>query len=500
MVMNYDMKRFISLALATSALITCAHSIAESPEPELLNNADGQSNQWNGVGQIHRNGSRYCTAFLLDTRDSNNEANGPAYIATNAHCASIKTGTTTNKNYQGEMQFNYFADTLDPTKRYAIKKVSWASLASADTAIMELDTSLNALLQEGITPLKLASSAPANPTQVKVIGAPSVASGLRLSTCTQEPSNIVLIKYMTVHTNYQKQDCKGIAPGSSGSPVIDAATGEVTGVLSGTTYGLSDDKLCFWHGLCGENKTGSSLPDRASHSFPMDYLTACFTEGRFDIDASTCTLKPEFSFNSTIDSDVTLHKKPMNDNEETPSWGTEFTMSTAFYRYKTVRDAHACHLPENYSDIISTHSAKVAAPIGREEGLYYLCLVGVDTAEQPFTTGLLRNAQILPARIVEPVSTPLPDLTPPAIRTLPIGLLLSFSAVDGRNAWVQVYTGPPETTDCGAINLNEYENLKHGFLILNRYLPRTVCSYAMDRNFSTSHVRTDLVQHSENGE
>ncbi|MFJ7316178.1 trypsin-like peptidase domain-containing protein [Pseudomonas sp. NPDC098747] len=495
--MKYKSKilSIFSLLLLCLTQTSCAQPVPEASEPLLLSNAKGENNHLNGIGQILRGDRRYCTAFLLDTRDGDSNAKGPAYALTSAHCASIRMGTAVDTSYQGQVQFNYFQDTLEGAKRYDIQKVKWASLAGTDVAIMQLESSLETLLDDGINPLKTASTTPDNPTQVQVVGAPASAPGLRLSACTQEQANTTLIKFSTVHTRYQKQNCKGIEPGSSGSAVLDATTGEVTGVMSGTTYGIPADDLCFWHGLCGNHDSRSILPDQASQSFAVDYLMSCFTDGSFNIDASACRLKPNFDFRSRTHTDIALHKTPADSDIKTPNWDIKYSMNTNFYRSKTVRDARSCYSPEHYNGAISTLGGMIDTPIGREAGLYYLCVVGTDSVEQQLTVGSLENIQVLAARLVDAVERRLPEPTPEFTPGADY-LLIKYRETDDRNIWTQIYGGPVGTTDCAAIDSMPYSKIGDSFLVPLDALPLTLCSYTMDRNLSTSEVRTDLLQSS----
>lgn len=493
--MNYKSKVAATLAFLTTtfAVASCSYAVPAPAEPVLLHNALGQNNHLNGIGQIIKGDRRYCTAFLIDNRDADNNTDAPAYILTNGHCASIRIGTVADMTYQGQVQFNYFQDTLLEAKRYDIQKINWASLAGTDVAIMELNSSLQAVIADGINPLKVARKAPDELTQVRVIGAPASAPGLRLSSCTQEPADTTLIKYLTVHTDYQKQDCKGIEPGSSGSPVIDIATGEVTGVMSGTTYAITASDLCFWHGLCAKPDRQSVLPDQASQSFPIDYLMSCFSDGRFNMNAPACSLKPDFNFRARTDADVTLYKAPQKEHEKRPDWDVRFSMSTDFFRFKTVRDAHACYLPEHYSNPIDISTGLVDAPIGSEAGLYYLCLVGVDSVDQQLIEGNLRNTQVLPARLVNPGGISLPEPAP-HLKHGSDELLIEYRQNTDRNIWTQVYVGAVDSTDCAGIDSRSYTKIGDSFLIPNEALPLTLCSYTMDRDFNTSAVRTEILQ------
>ncbi|WP_309674992.1 serine protease [Pseudomonas sp.] len=493
--MNYKSiaRTTIPLIALTFSLASCAYTVPEPPEPLLLSNADGQYTNWNGIGGTFKNNYRNCTASLLDTRDATGTSTGPAYLLTNAHCASIISGTAADTPFNGQVQFNFFHDTMEGAKRYDIHKINWASLASSDVAILELTDSLDTLLKDGITPLKLASKAPAEPRPIQVPGAPGIAPGLRLSTCTLEPTNTTLIKHLAVHTDYQKHDCKGIAPGSSGSPVLDAATGEIIGVLSGTTYGISTDDLCFWHALCGNNQKTSILPDQASHSFPVDYLSYCFTNGRFNAHAQFCTINPNFNFKSKRNADITLHRKPVDHNDQTPVWNVEFSMSTAFYRFKTVRDAHACYLSDHYSRPISTANAKIDAEIGREEGLYYLCLVGVESADQRPSIGLRRNTQILSARLTEPTFATLPEPNV-TFRFSEKYVSVDWFEKPSRSIWTRFYDNNLGERNCADVDRREYAQTDNGLVIPLEFLPVSFCSYIEDRNFNTSEVHTVLVQ------
>ncbi|TDK55125.1 trypsin-like serine peptidase [Pseudomonas moraviensis] len=487
----------ISLIALTTSQTSCAHGIPDAPEPVLLSNAEDTYGHWNGIGKIIQNDRPYCTAFLLDTRSTDNATVGPAYILTNAHCTSVRVGTATNIPYQGQIQFNYFHDTLENGKRYDISKINWASFASTDIAIMELDASLGTLLKDGVTPLKLASAAVDSLTQVNVVGAPVSAPGLQLSACTQEAGNQTLTKYLNVHVDYHKQNCKGIEPGSSGSPVLDASSGELLGISSGTTYGISSDDLCFWHGLCDDNKK-SAIPNQASQSFPINYLADCFNNGNFDPGASNCQLSPHFNFQfgskSRAISDISLHKRPVEHGDPTPAWDIDFSMNTRWYRFKTVRDAEACYSPNNYSPPISTINARVESEIGREAGMYYLCVTGADTAEGQPDNGFPGNPQILAARVVPPVLGQLPE---PTLTAEPDGddLFIQYRESADRNLWTQIYVGAAQETQCAEIEPKQYTKVDDGFFVPIEALPLTLCSFTMDRNLSTSNVRTDQLQH-----
>jgi hypothetical protein len=158
-----------------------------------------------------------------------------------------------------------------------------------------------------------------------------------------------------------------------------------------------------------------------------------------------------------------------------------------------VRDAQACYLPEHYSDPINISAGLINKTIGSEAGLYYLCLMGVDSVDQEIIEGKLRNAQILPARLVNPGGIRLPEPTP-HIKSGSEDLLIEYRETTDRNIWTQIYVGAVNSTDCAAIDSRSYSKIDDSFLVPNDALPLTLCSYTMDRDFNTSTVRTDTLQ------
>jgi len=94
-----------------------------------------------------------CVATLLDTRDTQAPAGGPAYVLTAGQCANLKSGEIRkDTKVVGYVSFNFFADTLEQIKSYPLKSLRWSSGYGSDLAIIELDVSLAALIAEGIQP------------------------------------------------------------------------------------------------------------------------------------------------------------------------------------------------------------------------------------------------------------------------------------------------------------------------------------------------------------
>lgn len=497
--MTYKLPALKVFAFATLALsqASCANITFEATESVLLKNKDQQYNHWNGIGKLYKDDRPWCTASLLDTRDVNSGTSGPAYALTAAHCISQISGPKADVPFKASIKFNYFIDTPSDYKSYEINKANWVNLASSDAAIVELTVSLDTLLKEGITLLKLAAVAPSEIGKVHIVGVPGGLreDTLQMSTCIQEPTDATVLDTIGVFTNYQKNNCNGIRGGSSGSPVIDTKTGHITGVLMGSFYNkTTGDDLCFWHALCDVKPTDNFPTGEANHSFPIDYFLSCFENGYFNADARACTLKPNFDFTSKRNSSPEIILKPVNTEDKTPLWGVEFSMSTPFYRFKTVRDAKACYSPHRYSDAISTINATIDAPIGRKEGMYYLCLLGVESSEQQPSIGLRRNTQILSARLVEP-SAIKPSEPTFTLEPFEHDFIVRFREESSRSIWTQYYVGPEGETNCADIDRKHFKRVSFGFRLTAASLPQTLCSYNESRDLSKSDVRTDLLEH-----
>ncbi|MBP5952079.1 hypothetical protein ACIOV9_24390 [Pseudomonas iridis] len=66
--------------------------------------------------------------------------------------------------------------------------------------------------------------------------------------------------------------------------------------------------------------------------------------------------------------------------------------------------------------------------------------------EQQLTVGSLENLQILAARLVDAVTSRLPEPTPEI--TPDAGyLLIKYRETDDRNIWTRIYAGPVGATD-----------------------------------------------------
>lgn len=125
---------------------------------ERLANADGRYAHWQAIGRVEVEGGMTCSGTLIDTREPGTVSN-PAYVLTSGHCTHPEIGNNeviVNQPAKGRVTFNYFFDTQPHSRSYAVGRIGWSTLRGQDISIVELATSLEQLISDGIEPLKLA--------------------------------------------------------------------------------------------------------------------------------------------------------------------------------------------------------------------------------------------------------------------------------------------------------------------------------------------------------
>ena len=457
--------------LATLGLTVFSHlaSANEVPNPSrapaILHNSAGQNSQWSGVGRLSF-GNHQCIATLLDSRDPQAQAEGPAYILTAGHCAGgINGKILVDQPATGTIAFNYFVDT--PAQRLVVplKRIVWNSSQGADLALLELDATLEGLLTLGVSPIKLGPS-PASGSSVQVIGEPSaIGQGLRLSACSERYQDISRAGNW-VWRNVRRNDCQGLAEGASGSPVLEAGSNRLVSVIN-------------------------SLHDDEVGAVPTERVQGCFIAGKADLELDTCQLLPGFQLEQQGSRFTPLRKaKTLADGSlEQPGWNFEFLIDTPRYRYKTSTDALACEDPSGYSGTIPSSENVIDDPIGPAPGTHYLCLVGVQDPDQLPSGALMANSLSIGVELLAP-GKPSAQVT---TEQLANGNLRVTWQKAPDVVFYRVKRGAPETTDCN--DLAGYRLLPGNTReVRASALPVKLCSVAIDLNLQSSDFRTDLLQ------
>lgn len=484
--------------LLTSALCSmCAPCFANSNDygeglqnlapSKVLENTDGARDHWQGIGRLAIN-SGSCTAALLDTRDDI-EPDTPAYVLTAGHCIELTNGNiVTDKPVKGTITFNYFTD-ASGFKTYPLKTTIWRSMQGVDMAIVELDVSLQKLIEDGVQPLKLARETPANGTDVLIVGAPKGfdQTTLRMAGCTLQPAKDI-VEDPWVWRNTFMTRCQDIRGGSSGSPLLDRYSNEIVGVI-GT--GNFDESIvpCRTHAPCTPvGDVYQAIPGNV-YGNPTAFLNGCFLQGRIAKNPpSSCQLFPAFTVDTGATTLESYRRVKQQDDGSIaiPTWNYRFSISTDFYRYKTVRKAMECESPHHYSDVEGSANAFINSEIGSEPGHYFLCILGLDSATQKPESGLLKNALSLPVEILDNKPTTPPDLS------IITEVFVTLAKAEEPHRTYSIKYGPAATTDCN--QPDKYRNdVEMDFFVPGDKLPGKLCSIAYDKSGQASEPRVDLL-------
>ena len=487
----------------------------------LLTNARNEHSHWNGVGRIRNEAQTLCTATLLDTRDATGKS-GPAYVLTSSHCLHRLNGAVQKDlPIKGSVSFNYFDDTLESIKTYPLKTLKWGSSQGMDLAIIELQAPLAALLKDGIAPLKLAEEVPADGNDILALTAPEWDT-LHLSACVQQSSR-ELVEQPFVWRVTMKNQCEGVERGSFGGPLLDQATNTLFGILSTSTKGQPEERKCQRDAPCEVRDGHPSWHAETNYGSPTTFLNKCFTAGVLEADSEHCELFPTttITFNNPEPIQQYFIKKSGSKGKDiVPRWNLTFTTNTPLYRYKATRRAIDCENPVHYSTPINADKAHITDAIGPQTGMHMLCIVGVESAEQQVTNGMMRNALTLAVELAEPGPARTPNLTISLDR---LGLGAYTVIWNLAPPFMQRYTykyGPAATTDClrpaGFLPiptppaseddeepielvypLNDFPAMppeKFAQVINVRNTPIKICTYAFDQADQPSTLRVDLLK------
>jgi hypothetical protein len=488
--------RFAGLCWLCALLpVAVAHAADSAPAEELntlapsrlLLNADGLHDHWNGIGRIASTRGLHCTATLIDTRSPDSPTAAAAYVLTSGHCINRELGVMlADEEIEGTVQFNYFADTTP--RSYPLKRVVWSSMQGVDLAIVELEPTLQSLVDDGIQPLRLADTMPAPGRDILWVGAPLYkdTGHLRMAACSHEPSGEILSPPWVWRRSVSNR-CKDIDTGASGSPLLIRDSGEVYAVVNLIT-------LSAVSGSADSAPPGfPPLAHGSNFAMAVTHLHPCFVDGLFNPDPAECHLFPTFSirFDPVQGRPKQFAKVRIGEDgtEIYPRWGLSFTASVPFYRYKTTDSAPDCESPIGYGNVEAAQNATIDALVNTRIGINWLCIIGLPSADERPSLGLMRNALALAMELQPAGPTAEPHVTIEATRfkTYSVRWALDTGMID----YYTVKIGPPETTDCSD---PEGFRRRFGDLVLRaRSLPKKICTYAHDVNGQPSQLREDIV-------
>ena len=394
--------------LALNAIADTSPSDTKHSLADLVNLSDvpgHPSTLWTGIGRLRSSRNSYCTATLIDTRNTAAYSDSaPAYIITSQRCLNTDSageysyygGIQRNVHAVGMVHFNNFENKLGQTKSYAFKKIAWQSDLNLDIALIELKAPLSQLIRAGVHPLKIAPTTPPSGTEIIAFGIPK-RSHLSASQCTQLPA-VAIASAPWVNTNVLANNCADITHGGRGGPVLDKASNELISVTVASTYAKNGNEKCLDLAPC-EIKEGESHWSANTHySAPVSFLNTCFSQGELDADALNCDLNNRLSivFDHGQQLPARLLEKVATDKAPEPdTFNIPFTVKTPFYRYKYTHNLAACQTAHGYSAQTPSVSAIINLKVDNRVGMHFLCIIGQPEADSALTAVQLNNAKIM---------------------------------------------------------------------------------------------------------
>jgi uncharacterized protein (TIGR03437 family) len=381
--------RFFWVTILTLILFKATLLGAAVQEPpgssELLPNADSRNDAFAGVGQFR--GPLTCTGSLIDPSGSG-ATDSKAWLLTAGHCISLEPyGVIRNQPLTAQVTFNFFVDT-PPANRVAVRTraTGWATMKGIDLALVELDATLGDLSAQGIRPLRLARSATEAGRAVFWTGVsgspiPPELQFVRLGRCTLG-ADVQLLEGSWIWNADLSNNCPDLYAGASGSPLFDAGTSEIIGVISTSTllnFEKGPDYDCQVNRPCVIRRGVTAMQRDTSYAADVQGVLQCFDQtNALDLQRPGCLLDPGFQL--TVQSGA--NEVQPETGGKPAAWDARLSGTQLYYSYKTFRAGRdTCGSLSGYSVPALVASAPVISdPVGREDGYYFLCVIAGDTS------------------------------------------------------------------------------------------------------------------------
>lgn len=175
--------------------------------------------------------------------------------------------------------------------------------------------------------------------------------------------------------NALRNRCNGLRTGSSGSPMLDRNTNEITSVISKVAPAIQKDIL----NRCQNNSACEAA--KLNYSYPTNDLYYCLWDGVFLNDTQHCQLKPvEITLDEPWNLKPYVHlQRDSADQITRPAWNLRFSIHEPFYRFKAVNDVNDCARKHGYQVAVASDEAYINQPIGPVLGPHVLCILGCKT-------------------------------------------------------------------------------------------------------------------------
>jgi V8-like Glu-specific endopeptidase len=331
-------------------------------------NSINYNDKLNGIGLFE--GPMSCTASFIEI--PNMHPDSPAIVITNGHCTSdfyLDNAIHTNTSINATIIFNKLEGiSEDKQIQVKTKKILYSTMKGIDLAIVQLDISNKLLIEKGVVPLKISTSAPLIGSKLITYGYPRFLNPLFLRKSEDylsKPSNIS--EFIWLWKNLYSAKFQNIYSGSSGSPVFASNENALFGVINTTTIGAIGE--CDLGAPCEIKKNEKpKVIDNTSYIVDVTSLYKCFYNGVFDLNHATFPYEKPSLFSIKLKNDV------RNFNSNQLGQDIELTIDDPIntsYKVESFKEFE----PTNSNNFLNNNNAKINIQKPNEEGFYVISVM-----------------------------------------------------------------------------------------------------------------------------
>ena len=344
-----------------------------------LSNANGRYDHWQSIGRVEIDKGMTCSGALIDTRQTSDQKDSPAYVLTSGHCTNLNSDVVVEDVVAtGNVIFNFFQDTTEHTKSYAVSRINWSTIRGQDISIIQLKQTIGQLISDGVQPLKIATRLPEN-DGLLIVGAPQQRHIQRMACPREHSAGVIESPWSWLDQTSNR--CLDVVSGISGSPLLGRYNNEIVAVVGTTTQGSGRER-CNRGAPCEVVDGQVSKKLNTNYATPAIGLQACFNKGRFDRLNGSCTLGPNFTFTATPPTNTFIKLERDPSGQVIPwLWVQPFAVNRPYYRYKFTRTLDECGATGGYSEAIASNTSglnELRRELQEGAGMYLLCVMGQD--------------------------------------------------------------------------------------------------------------------------
>lgn len=383
-----------------------SRSSSDSELGPLAANANGENNEWMGVGAFKGPDGTTCTVNLIEPPgDCPINDSAPAVVVANGHCVGIATkgdNVRNNEAFEADISFNHFADTTGKQVKAKVDRLIYANMTTKDLSVMRLNLTYGDLRKAGVKPFKVARKFEPGEMQSMAIPTNGVANDqqfIRQNKC-QVGARADVMESTFVWRDQLAFSCPAVG-GSSGSGLFNPRSRELMGLMN--TGNKEDDPKnpsmpCRYNGPCDITDGIQPTLDRR-YGLDVTFLHDCVKSCEFSPSEKNCPLPSQPQASPLVSSPTNDLSKPIM--LEIPGREPRFQS----YKVKMgPAGSTDCAEPSGYTESKSSYfppRTKAA------EGAYVLCVFGQN-----------KNGQWQSPREARTVGMRL-DTTPPVSALLP---------------------------------------------------------------------------------